>query len=102
MQLVVGAQAGCRPAYGAGLTRRRSIVRTEELYHLSGLRVALEPGFLENGHAVTQHLEAPRARRHEVDVGVGKRSLDLSRQTDGSRFIVSKRAEFDRDAHEHC
>ena len=49
--------------------------------------------------AVDDYLEPPFSGRNHQILGVGPFALQLSRQTDGSGLIVSKRAVFDRDLH---
>src|SRR5687767_10306546 len=52
---------------------------------------------LEDGAAVAVHLEAPLARGDQRHIGTRIFRTNLGRQTDGPRFVVSKRAVFDRD-----
>jgi hypothetical protein len=53
----------------------------------------------EDETAVHRHLENPAGRLHEVHLGARESLCQLSRQTGGSRPIVSDDAEFDRDLH---
>jgi hypothetical protein len=67
----------------------------EQLQDFSGARMPIELRLLEDGSAVAQDFEAALARRNHLDLGGGIRCADLGRQTDGPRFVVSKRAVLD-------
>jgi hypothetical protein len=67
--------------------------------YLARLRMPVRLGLLEDGFPIAMHLEATAARRDEPDVRRWVLATNLGRQTDGSRFIVSKRAILDRDRH---
>jgi hypothetical protein len=54
----------------------------------------------EDQHVVHRHLEHSTRRRDQLDVGIGIRLLQLSRQTGGSGLVVSDDAEL--DTHMHC
>jgi hypothetical protein len=58
-----------------------------------------EPRFLEYGLSVGDHLETSSPRRDHLQLGVGEALPDLSRQTGGSRLVVSNDAIFDADLH---
>lgn len=57
-------------------------------------------GFLEEWHTIPHDFESPSRARREHHVRSGKVFRDLGRQTDGSGFVLSERAVFDRDIHE--
>lgn len=71
----------------------------DQPHDLAGFRMAMELRFLENRHPVYYNLKAPTPRRDQIDVRGGPLISELSRQTGGSRLIVSKHAVFDRDFH---
>jgi hypothetical protein len=71
----------------------------EKRNDLTRPRMPIEFGLLENGLAVPMDLKAPAARRNERHHGIAELSLDLGRQTDGPRFVASKRAVLDGDFH---
>jgi hypothetical protein len=71
----------------------------EQAENLTRLGVPFFQRFLIHRHSVTEHLEAPAARRNQLDGGGGISLLQLSRQTGGSGLVVSDRAVFDRDLH---
>jgi hypothetical protein len=53
----------------------------------------------EEQFAVHGHLEHPARARDETDFRLGKLLLQLSRQTGGSRLVISDDAVFDDHAH---
>ena len=61
--------------------------------------MSLEFRFFEYGMAVRGDLEPSAPRRRQLDLGIRKSFSNLSRQTDGPRFVVSHHAVFDRDFH---
>src|ERR1019366_7778111 len=67
--------------------------------HFTRLRVAAEPGLLEDGRAVKGDLEPAAAGWIHRDLGARMAFTNRSRQTDGTGFVVSNGAVFDRDAH---
>jgi hypothetical protein len=71
----------------------------EERKYFAGPRMAIQLGFLENRLTIAMNLKATAARRHQRHCGILELSLDFGRQTDGPRFVVSKRAVLDRDRH---
>ena len=58
-----------------------------------------ESRFFEDRNFIHNDLEPPAARWNQLDLRFGITLPHLSRQTGGSRFIVSKRAVFDGDFH---
>lgn len=66
---------------------------------LTGPRVSIEFRLLEDGNTIPMHLKPAAARRHELHDGIAELALDIGRQTDGPRFVVSNRAVLDRDIH---
>jgi hypothetical protein len=71
----------------------------DQLQNLCRLRVTAE-GFLgEHEVAVHGDLEDAAGGRNQPDLGVGYVLLQLSRQTGGSRLVVSDDAVFDDHAH---
>jgi len=77
-------------------TDHRSPITVHQLHHFARLSVAAELRFLENRHAITEHLESSTARWNELHLFVGKCIPDLRRQTDGAWLVVSDCAVFDR------
>ena len=71
----------------------------DQPHDLARFSVAMELRFLKNRNAVYYNLKASTPRRYQLDVRGGPVISELSRQTGGSRLIVSKRAVFDRDFH---
>jgi len=71
----------------------------EELQHLAGLGVPPERLLGEDAAAVDLNLEHPARGLDQLDLGLGIRLANLSRQTGGSRLVVSDDAVFDRHAH---
>ena len=72
---------------------------SEQTDNLALFGVPAKLRFLENRNAIARHFEPAASRRDQLDLRIGPRLPDISRQTDGSRFIISKRAVFDRDLH---
>jgi len=66
---------------------------------LTGLCVSVQLRFLENRLPIESDFETTPARWNQLDVPVGPSVPELSRQTGGSRLIVSKSAVFDADFH---
>jgi hypothetical protein len=58
-----------------------------------------EFGFLEDRHAVPQHLEPSAFGWDQAHVSVRKSHADLGCQTGSPRFVVSDDAVLDRDIH---
>lgn len=54
----------------------------------------------EDQRVVHRHFEDSTGRRDQLDVGVGIRLLQLSRQTGGSGLVVSDDAELDTHMHD--
>jgi hypothetical protein len=75
------------------------IGRLQHRDDFAGPGVTIEFRLLEDRRAITMHLEAAAAGWNQRDVGILELPLDLGRQTDGPRFVVSKRAVLDRDRH---
>jgi hypothetical protein len=50
--------------------------------------------------AIDSHLEQTSGRLHQADLRVGKHLSQLSRQTGGSRLVVSDNAVLNRHIHE--
>jgi hypothetical protein len=71
----------------------------EQANDLSRTGVPPEFRFLEYRHAVRDDLESSASRRDQFDARLRKPLTKLSRQPDGSRFVISHRAIFDRDVH---
>jgi hypothetical protein len=55
--------------------------------------------FFVDRYSIGNDLEPAASRRNHLKLGVGKALLNLSRQTGGSRFVVSNDAVFDGDFH---
>lgn len=72
---------------------------SEQTDNLALFGVPAKLRLLENGNAIARHFEPPASRRNQLYLRIRPGLPDLSRQTDGSRLIVSKRAVFDRDFH---
>jgi len=72
----------------------------EELQHLAGLGVPPERLLGEDAPAVDLNLEHPARGLDQLDLGLGIRLANLSRQTGGSRLVVSNDAVFDCHAHD--
>ena len=72
----------------------------EQPQHFTGLRVSLEPGFLEHRRAIARHFESAALRRLQLDLGVRIPLTNLRRQTGGAWFVVSQRAILDGDSHQ--
>jgi hypothetical protein len=71
----------------------------DQLQDLSGRGVAPEGLLGENQLAFHRDFEDAARRRDQPDVGVGDLLFQLSRQTGGSRLVVSDDAVFDNHAH---
>ena len=54
----------------------------------------------EDQRVTHRHFEDTTGRRDQLDVGIGKRLLQLSRQTGGSGLVVSDNAELDTHMHD--
>src|SRR5215212_10453022 len=78
---------------------RTSARRGNEAQNLPRLRVAPEGLLRERQASVHGDLEDAARGGHQPDLGVRKFALQLSRQTGGSRFVVSNDAVFDDDPH---
>jgi hypothetical protein len=61
--------------------------------------VPTELGLLEHRLSVGDHLESAASRRGHLQLGVGEALTNLSRQTGGSRLVVSDDAVLDADLH---
>jgi hypothetical protein len=72
----------------------------EQLEDLPGLGMAPERLLGEEQIPVHCDLEHPARGGDEPDLGVRERLLQLSRQTGGSRLVVSDDAKLDRNAHD--
>jgi hypothetical protein len=79
-----------RPALGR-------LTKQPDNFALFGVPAKLR--LLENRNAIAQHLEPSTTGRYQLDIRVRPGLPYLSRQTDGSWLIVSKRAVFNRDLH---
>ena len=71
----------------------------DEAQHFTRLRVAAELRLLEDRHAVEHDLEPAASGWTHGDLGAGMAFTNGSRQTDGTRFVVSNDAVLDRDVH---
>jgi len=71
----------------------------EEVQHLTWLGVPPERLLGKDGPPVDLDLEHPAGGLDQLDLGLGIRLANLSRQTGGSRLIVSDDAVFDRHTH---
>src|SRR5258705_11821841 len=71
----------------------------EERQDFTRLGVAPRPRFLVHGFPVAKYFEAAASRRNHLQVRLGKTLANLSRQTGGSRLVVSNDAIFDADLH---
>ena len=78
------------------MAMRMSARAPDQLHDLSRLGVAPEGLLREHQLAVHRHLEDAAGGGHQPDLGVGKRLLQLSRQTGGSGLVVSDDAVLDR------
>jgi hypothetical protein len=54
----------------------------------------------EDQRVIHRNLEESAGGRDQLDVGIGIRLLQLSRQTGGSGLVVSDDAELDTDVHQ--
>lgn len=79
-------------------TRARAL-RFQQGDDLAGPRVTAELGFFEDRYAGGHNLEPSASRGNQVHVDGGIVLTNLSRQTDGPRFVVSHHAVFDGDGH---
>ena len=71
----------------------------DESRDLSRSRVSSDPRLFENRHSVQHDFKPPAARWKQLDLRVRIPLLHLSRQTGGSRLVVSNNAVFDADLH---
>jgi hypothetical protein len=69
------------------------------LHDLSRLGVTAERALGKDEIAVHRNLEHPAGRRHQADLRLREQLLQLSRQTGGSRLVISDNAILDHDAH---
>ena len=72
----------------------------EQANHLTGRGVPFDLRFLEYGRPVGDDLEAPAARRYELDLRIQEPLTNLGRQPDGPRLVASHRAVLNGDFHE--
>lgn len=63
------------------------------------LGMPIQGSFREDQFPINCDLKHTARTSDKLNVGVGERFLDFSRQTGSSRFIVSDCAVFDRDPH---
>ncbi len=77
-------------------SRGRLAKQTQDL---AGSRMSAKLRLLEDGDAVTRHLEPPAARWLHGDRRVGIPLTNRGRQTGGPRFVVSDGAVLDVDRH---
>jgi hypothetical protein len=81
------------------VTAEKQGVPPEQLDHLAPLRVATQRLLGKHQLPVHHDLEYPAGGRDQLDLRLGKRLLDLGRQTGGPRLIVSDDAVLDGDLH---
>src|SRR6266853_5598408 len=81
------------------MAMRMSARVLDQFHDLSWLRVAPESLLREYQIAVDGHFEDAARRGHQPDFGIGNFMLQLSRQTGGSRLVVSDDAVLDDHAH---
>jgi hypothetical protein len=74
--------------------------RPDQSHDLPRLGVPAKRPLGEHQPAVHGHLEHPAGGGDEADVAVGKLLPELSRQTGGSRLVVSDDAVFDDGVHD--
>jgi len=74
---------------------------TDQLHDLSRLGVTAERALRKDEIAVHRYLEHPAGRRHQADLRFREQLLQLSRQTGGSRLVISDDTILDYDAHAH-
>src|SRR5437867_10294091 len=84
---------------GTLLSPRAVECSRDERCDLARSCVSPEPRLFENRHSIQYNFEASGARWNQLDLRVGIPLPHLSRQTGGSRLVVSKSAVFDRDLH---
>src|SRR5512147_1216747 len=81
------------------MAMRMSARALNQLDDLPRLRVAPKGLFGEDQVSVHRDLEDAAGRGHQAHLGVGQFLLQLSRQTGGSRLVISDDAVLDDDPH---
>ena len=72
---------------------------SDQLEHFPRRRVAPQRPLGEDQRVIHRNLEDSAGGRDQLDVGIGIRLLQLSRQTGGSGLVVSDDAELDTHMH---